>query len=780
MLKSRTADLGTLQKCCTELFNFKTWHPNIAWLVDGGENAIKNAIKTWFADSQNPDGFAKKHRDVFIDQLVDSIVGVWPLLGYFRNHLKNYLSSSVIIASSANQNVTIDNATENAILNGVRDFIVSKVPTSMVIGGYDHTKTGNERYPNLNSYIYWDKVVLDRQEVQNVYSTLNARNELVKALQSAPFFGTYLTWGETMEHVGDANLFKVGTNALFTSQSGYVKSDGNIDVDWSTIREWLFTDASTNLSGESLLDALVMTQIYRPLFFKHDNYEKFTSDQTKYWCETQKTFIDHEGSPHQLVWADGEFGTVDPELSGLGESVEFEDGYVDQDSIQYIKQNNIVQYDVVSNPIVVRNNSFVYNDIQFYTTWHNSGEYAGKVKSIYFNEFQKDIENAAKKATIDQDGYFTIDLNFIDYTGNKTSFNGINNEDGIKYRFQVESQSDGTVAVVGVDSTEVFDGESSEHKYNEYRQQVVDGLFNLEGIWFRLLKDDNGYCGIEYAYVEDSLLRREIVSLDGSAQFKRWGLSFQFVYGESGETSVVVVKRLSIVANDHVVDEWCSFLDEEHEIAGDKTFEWNLSNEILRLRAAYVTQIDSLGNGVLYDGVLNKSSFKLCSRNLNEGGSVTTALCLKVIGQEGNVEKEFDLGTLYDSTMLTVTGKVIKGNMNSDGLFQENVGGSYTAVKRDVNGQNNWLNLVWVENATWNSNNFVQTVGEIDRFGNVEGDAPPGTLQIKFNSAYKDVPELVQMTPVESGVESVESTVNQYVIKVVAGDYDQENTYNVV
>jgi hypothetical protein len=37
---------------------------------------LKYAISHWFEESDNPDGFALKYKDAFIDYLVDVIVGV--------------------------------------------------------------------------------------------------------------------------------------------------------------------------------------------------------------------------------------------------------------------------------------------------------------------------------------------------------------------------------------------------------------------------------------------------------------------------------------------------------------------------------------------------------------------------------------------------------------------------------------------------------------------------------------------------------------------------------
>jgi hypothetical protein len=283
--------------------------------------------------------------------------------------------------------------------------------------------------------------------------------------------------------------------------------------------------------------------------------------------------------------------------------------------------------------------------------------------------------------------------------------------------------------VLKVDSTEVFDeGKPGDHAYDEYRMQVVDDMFNLEGIWFRLLKDSSGgFYGIEYAYVENSRLRQEIVSLDGTAQFKRWGLTFHFVYDGNGGTAVVVVKRVSIVVEDHIKEEWCIYSGStEHPIshnidATQRTFEWYLSNEIVNMRDAYPTQIDCLGNGVLYEGFLNNATFRLCAKNLNQGGSVATELVLKVIGREGNVEKELNIGPLYDNVLDVIPEKLIYGNMKPDWVFEQELGGTQLAVKRDVKGQNNRLNLIWLDTISWNSNTFVQEVGTLDD-SNTDGD----------------------------------------------------------
>lgn len=267
-----------------------------------------------------------------------------------------------------------------------------------------------------------------------------------------------------------------------------------------------------------------------------------------------------------------------------------------------------------------------------------------------------------------------------------------------------------------------------------------------------------------------------MVSLDGFAKFTRWGLTFQFGY-ENGNTSVVVVKGVSIPVQDHIREEWCSYSGSIDD-STSRTFEWNLSNEIVNMREAYPTQIDCLGNGVLYDGFLNNSKFSLYAKNMNLGGSISTDLFLKVINRKSNeIEKEIGIGTLYDTGMEAVTGKTIPGNMSVDGLFSPALGGQHIGVKVDVGGSNNRLNMVWTSVQTWNSNCIVQEVGVLDRLSHAgSSEEEDTTIAVDFNGAYQDVPSTVTLTPVSTTTSSGSSLVLQYVVKV-DGD---ETTYSVV
>lgn len=67
---------------------------------------------------------------------------------------------------------------------------------------------------------------------------------------------------------------------------------------------------------------------------------------------------------------------------------------------------------------------FVYDDVEFYAP---RGENVSEITSIYFNEFQKDMASYARKVVIDQDGFFTIEHDYLTHFGDRADFNSVNN-----------------------------------------------------------------------------------------------------------------------------------------------------------------------------------------------------------------------------------------------------------------------------------------------------------------------------------------------------------------
>lgn len=207
----------------------------------------------------------------------------------------------------------------------------------------------------------------------------------------------------------------MGQNGSFIDKSRYSRS-GVLSLDWSAVKQWMFTDSGENLSDVKLLRQLVKTQFYRPLYFKASDYQTFTKDSRRYWCRTKKSYYSHTGDEHDIEWLGGQFGVVDETRSGLGDS--------HIQNVSYSKITNVLTYEVHEDPIPVVDNKFVYDDVEFYAP---RGENVQEITSIYFNEFQKDMASYARKVVIDQDGFFTIEHDYLTNFGDRADFNSVNN-----------------------------------------------------------------------------------------------------------------------------------------------------------------------------------------------------------------------------------------------------------------------------------------------------------------------------------------------------------------
>lgn len=75
-------------------------------------------------------------------------------------------------------------------------------------------------------------------------SPMNTRNEIVAAVKSTPFFNQYETYMELYSALVDStllpDLFKISYNRDFANQSGLIDTNGRINLNWETIKGWLF------------------------------------------------------------------------------------------------------------------------------------------------------------------------------------------------------------------------------------------------------------------------------------------------------------------------------------------------------------------------------------------------------------------------------------------------------------------------------------------------------------------------------------------------------------
>lgn len=188
-----------------------------------------------------------------------------------------------------------------------------------------------------------------------------------------------------------ANLFKMSENEAFVALSKLVVSSDTtkLNVDWQSISNWLFHRGSDskydNCGDENLLKAFIKTQIYRPLFFKYNDYDNFTSNDGVYKCFTDKFFVDHDGNEHKLTFDSNQ--NLDKEaVQDIFEEISNGEYTVPEDTIQYFNVSNKFEYFIYYNPLEIVDNKFVLNDVEFYVVHPDGGE-GTPVNSIYFNEF---------------------------------------------------------------------------------------------------------------------------------------------------------------------------------------------------------------------------------------------------------------------------------------------------------------------------------------------------------------------------------------------------------
>ena len=377
-------------------------------------------------------------------------------------------------------------------------------------------------------------------------------------------------------------------NAEFVALSNLVlpSSPDTLNVEWSEVRNWLFS--SGNCSNEKLLKAFVRTQIYRPLFFKHDNHVDFTQDAHMYKCFTSKWFVDHLGIERRLQFLDWpESSMIDKgELKVALESESWGKYRVPEDTISYFKVSNKFKYDIYHNPVDIVDNKFEFNDVEFYVVRPNEDDEtvpSQVINIIYFNEFQGNTEGQNQVVKV------------ID---NKFTLNGL--------EYVIEGDE---ISIDGV--TTQFHGDEKEWKCS-----IVDDKFQFDGTWYVLVRDEttNEYAFVGYADSKgDNKLQHIYVTSEGYAQYKPWNLTFQFVTtGDSAWQKVQPIQRHQSEVLDRVSDEWCEFDDKQNvEIGVDKTYEWWLCDRILEILSLHPSQrqaLLNLGNGVLYDGGLTLST----------------------------------------------------------------------------------------------------------------------------------------------------------------------------
>lgn len=284
-----------------------------------------------------------------------------------------------------------------------------------------------------------------------------------------------------------------------------------------------------NCSDENMLKAFIRTQIYRPLFFQYNNYKKFSSKESVYYCVTEKHFIDHVGNEHKVLftnWPDEEKLYISKDRAGdpdgikdILESNAISHGEytVPADSIKYFPISNKFEYSISYNPVKIVDNKFVIDDVEYYVVRPDGGENT-YINSIYFNEFQSNTEGQNQVAKV---------------TNNKFTLNGL--------EYVIEGNEISIPSVTKVFDETISESTADKGKYKEWKCDIVDDRFQFDGIWYVLVRDEttNEYAFVGYADNKDnelkeiSVVEKKVKIGDeevkyGYAEYKPWNISFQF------------------------------------------------------------------------------------------------------------------------------------------------------------------------------------------------------------------------------------------------------------
>lgn len=323
-------------------------HRPIDWVADVSK--MESKVRQEFISNEY-----SSLRDAFVDEVLDHLQDspATKSLSYFRQYLtQNFKTNSLNKPNSTE--IEVKNGED--IVKAAQGYLKSKIPASLVIGGYDGTKAGNECYPGINSYIAYNRISLDKGDVLDIFSPANVKAQILAAVKSTPFFSAYDTYDKLRNAFNNPelneNMFKVSENVDFAKKTGLVDDDDCLKINqgegsgWAALSNWLFPSvASDNLTLKTLLKALVRTQIYRPLFFDPDNHINYTSDSGAYWCKTRKSHNRFDGMKCDLKFRDGTW-EVDAERSGLGNSVDYTIADLD-----FSIQTNVLEYKVEFKPI---------------------------------------------------------------------------------------------------------------------------------------------------------------------------------------------------------------------------------------------------------------------------------------------------------------------------------------------------------------------------------------------------------------------------------------------
>lgn len=242
-------------------------------------------------------------------------------------------------------------------------------------------------------------------------------------------------------------------------------------------------------------------------------------------------------------------------------------------------------------------------------------------------------------------------------------------------------------------------------------------MFCFDNTWYLLERDDDGeYAYVRYADNKDNQLIEIYVTNEGYAEYKPWGITFKFDL-DSNWSKVQVVKKHQSDVGDRLLWEWCDFdYRDDVEIGGDKTYDWYLANEILRVLGTHASQgaaLLNLGNGILYNGGLslstNPTMGTVCQihirNDIQNEDVVTICELVKKYGESDLVQQ---MGTLFDRDMDIDSSRVVRGNLQGN-LVEKSDTGRYVFFVKELGAGLNNVNTAWVDYNTWATSYRVES-----------------------------------------------------------------------
>jgi hypothetical protein len=131
--------------------------------------------------------------------------------------------------------------------------------------------------------------------------------------------------------------------------------------------------------------------------------------------------------------------------------------------------------------------------------------------------------------------------------------------------------------------------------------------------------------------------------------------------------------------------------------------------------------------------------------NVVENGDVLTKGVIRKAWMNGTSTADEDIGPIFDKKLEMSSAKVIKGNIDGNGIIVPNVGGSYVFVLKDVDSGQNNCNSVKIADGVWKANyKIVEGIGDIGT-----PDDESGQYNVKFDTSEKH-PAILLLTPITS------------------------------